>query len=616
MALQDDIQIYEKRRVLYVVIGFVFIIFLGRLFQLQMFYSDEYGKKSEENSIRVIPREPIRGYIYDRNGARVVDNRPSFTVTIMPYEFDRRKLGFIARVLSLDTTFIRTRIKQGEEYSRFAPVKIKRDIDFRELSVLEENRDRLPGVDYQVESKRWYVTPAHASHILGYTKEISENQIRALGGEYTQGDVVGSSGLEGGYEGSLRGKKGAEFSTVNVRGQVVGGFESGKLDVQAVDGKDLALTMDFGLQAFAESLMAGRRGAVVALDPRDGGVLAMVSSPDYDLSVFSGVTPPQIWRTMNSDTERPLFNRATLTRYPPGSTFKMVLAIAALETGKVTPQWRVHCTGGFRLGNKVFKDLHVHGSVDMISAIQQSCNVYFYQLMLKTGLDEWAYYGCELGFGMLTGIDIAEENPGLLPSTAYMNRRYGPSGWTRGFLPSLGIGQGELGVTPLQMAAYAMVLANWGDYHQPHAVQGFRRRSDGKVDTLAFQSRRLSVAIPTWAIVREGMRRAVELPGGTGGMSRIKGIEVAGKTGTAQNPHGPDHAWFVGFAPFDDPRIAICVLVENAGFGGSHAAPVAGKCMERYLFGPAGASPPPTKAAPRPAVAEATHQTPSITGGD
>ncbi len=615
MALQDDIQIYEKRRVLYVVIGLVFVIFLGRLFQLQMFYSDEYGKKSEENSIRVIPREPIRGYIYDRNGVRVVDNRPSFTVTVMPYEFDRRKLGFIARVLSLDTTFIRARIKQGEEYSRFAPVKIKRDIDFRELSVLEENRDRLPGVDYQVESKRWYVTPARASHILGYTKEISENQIRALGGEYTQGDVVGSSGLEGGYESSLRGRKGAEFSTVNVRGQVVGGFESGKLDVQAVDGKDLALTMDFGLQAFAESLMAGRRGAVVALDPRDGGVLAMVSSPDYDLSVFSGVTPPQIWRAMNSDAERPLFNRATLTRYPPGSTFKMVLAIAALETGKVTPQWRVNCGGSFRLGNKVFKDLHVHGSVDMLSAIQHSCNVYFYQLMLKTGLDEWAYYGRELGFGMLTGIDIAEENPGLLPSTAFMNRRYGPTGWTRGFLPSLGIGQGELGVTPLQMAAYAMVLANWGDYHQPHAVQGFRRRSDGKVDTLAFQSRRLSVAIPTWAIVREGMRRAVELPGGTGGLAKIKGIEVAGKTGTAQNPHGPDHAWFVGFAPFDDPRIAICVLVENAGFGGSHAAPVAGKCMERYLFGPQGATPPP-KAIPRPAVTETAQQTPPMAGGE
>jgi penicillin-binding protein 2 len=613
MALQDDIQIYEKRRVLYAVLSLVFLVFLGRLFQLQMIYSDEYGKKSEENSIRVITREPVRGYMYDRNGVRVVDNRPSFTVTIMPYEYDRRTTDYLGRMLSLDPTFIRDRLKHGEEYSRFAPVKIKRDIDFRELSVLEENHDRLPGVDYQVESKRWYVTPARAAHILGYTKEISENQIKVLGGEYTQGDVVGSSGLEGGYESSLRGKKGAEFSTVNVRGQVVGGFESGKLDVQAVDGKDLFLTMDFGLQAYAESLMAGRRGAVVALDPQDGGVLAMVSSPDYDLSVFSGVTPPQIWHAMNSDDERPLFNRATLTRYPPGSTFKMVLAIAALETGKVTPAWRITCGGSYRLGNKVFKDLHVHGSVDMLGAIQQSCNVYFYQLMMKTGLDEWAYYGKELGFGMLTGIDIAEENPGLLPTTAYMNKRYGPSGWTRGFLPSLGIGQGELGVTPLQMAAYAMVLANGGDYHQPHAVQGFRSRNGNRVDTLAFQSRRLSVSTSTWDIVREGMRRAVELPGGTGGMARIKGIQVAGKTGTAQNPHGPDHAWFVGFAPFDAPRIAICVLVENAGFGGSHAAPVAGKCMERYLFGPEGASRP-AGPRPQPAVAEAGSAAPSTPG--
>jgi penicillin-binding protein 2 len=585
MALQDDIQIYRKRRVLYTGLALMILLFLGRLYQLQLIYSDEYGKKSEENSVRVIPKEPVRGYMYDRNNVLVVDNRPSFTVTLMPYEFDKNSIGFLARTLSLDTAFIVERLRLGETYSRFAPVKIKRDIDFRELSSLEENRDRLPGVDFQVESKRLYVTPAHATHILGYTKEISESQIKSFGGDYTQGDVVGSSGLEGGYEHSLRGEKGAEFSTVNVRGQVVGGFESGKLDVQAVDGKDLILTMDFGLQAFAESLMIGRRGAVVAIDPRNGELLAMVSVPDYDLSVFSGVTPPQIWQALNADKEKPLFNRATLTRYPPGSTFKMVLAIAALESGTVTPSWRVSCGGSFRLGNKVFKDLHVHGSVDMVSAIQQSCNVYFYQLMLKTGLDEWAYYGKELGFGMLTGIDVAEENPGLLPTTAYMNRRYGPSGWTRGFLPSLGIGQGELGVTPLQMACYAMALANWGEYHQPHAVRAVVQKAERRVDTLAFQSRRIPVAVDTWATVREGMRRAVESPGGTGGLARIKGIEVAGKTGTAQNPPHPDHAWFVGFAPFDEPRIAIVVLIENAGFGGSHAAPVAGMCMERYLYG-------------------------------
>ncbi|MBP1657652.1 MAG: penicillin-binding protein 2 [Bacteroidetes bacterium] len=602
MAVQEDIQIYRKRRILYTVLALMMLLFLGRLYQLQMIYSEEYGRKSEENSVRVITKEPVRGYMYDRNNTLVVDNRPSFSVTLMPYEFDKNTIGFLARTLALDTALIQERLRTGEHYSRFAPVKIKRDIDFRELSALEENRDRLPGVDFQVESKRVYTTPAHATHILGYTKEISESQIKSFGGDYTQGDVVGSSGLEGGYEHSLRGEKGAEFSTVNVRGQVVGGFESGKLDVQAVDGNDLILTMDFGLQSFAESLMTGRRGAVVAIDPRNGELLAMVSAPDYDLSVFSGVTPPQIWNSMNADPSKPLFNRATLTRYPPGSTFKMVLAIAALESKTVTPSWRVSCSGAFRFGNKTFKDLHVHGSVDMITAIQQSCNVYFYQLMLKTGLDEWAHYGKELGFGMLTGIDVAEENPGLLPTTAFMNRRYGPSGWTRGFLPSLGIGQGELGVTPLQMACYAMVLANWGEYHQPHAVRAVVQKDVRRVDTLAFQSRRTSISIDTWAIVREGMRRAVEHPGGTGGLARIKGIEVAGKTGTAQNPHGPDHAWFVGFAPYEDPRIAIAVLVENAGFGGSHAAPIAGMCMERYLYGYLIRNTP-SPSAPHPAIA-------------
>jgi penicillin-binding protein 2 len=274
-----------------------------------------------------------------------------------------------------------------------------------------------------------------------------------------------------------------------------------------------------------------------------------------------------------------------LTRYPPGSTFKMVLAAAALETGTVTPSWRITCGGSFRLGNKVFKDLHVHGSVDMTEALQVSCNVYFYQLMLKTGLDNWSRYGRDFGFGMLTGIDIAEENPGLLPTTAYMNRRYGPSGWTRGYLPSLGIGQGELGVTPLQMACYAMVLANAGEYHQPHAVCALLSKGAQTPDTLAFQNRRVQLAPATWGVLREGMHRAVQSPGGTGSLARVKGIEVAGKTGTAQNPHGPDHAWFVGFAPYDNPRIAIVVLVENAGFGGSYAAPIAGLCFERYLYG-------------------------------
>jgi penicillin-binding protein 2 len=585
MAIQDDINLYGKRRVLSVVLILVFLLFIGRLYQLQLIYQPEYGKKSEENSIRTIPREPVRGNMYDRHGRLVVDNRPAFTVTIMPFEFDIRNIDFLSSVLSVEPEFVRERLRKGSAYSRFAPVKIKRDVDFKTVSALEENRDRLPGVDYQIESKRFYTTKATAAHILGYTKEISESQMKAFGEGYTQGDVAGSAGLEARYEQPLRGQKGAEFSTVNVRGQVIGKFDNGKHDVPSVEGDDLLLTMDFGLQAFAESLMADKRGAVVAIDPQDGGILAMVSKPDYDLSLFSGVTPAELWGALNTDESKPLFNRATLTRYPPGSTFKMVLATAALERKIITPSWRITCGGSFRMGNKVFKDLHVHGSVDLVEAIQKSCNVYFYQLMLKTGLDNWAYYGAEFGFGQPTGIDILEESPGLLPTTEFMNARYGPNGWTRGFLPSFGIGQGELGVTPVQMACYAMALGNKGHYYQPHAVRAYYNKSTKHADSLEHSSRVINVSENTWSTVREGMRRVVQEPGGTAGLARVRGIESGGKTGTAQNPHGKDHAWYVGFAPFDKPAIAIAVLIENVGFGGSYAAPIAGMCIEKYIYG-------------------------------
>jgi len=585
MALLDEIALYSRRTVLFRIVLVVFVLYVARLYQLQLIYQDEYGKKSEENSIRTIPRDPVRGYMYDRTGALVVDNRPVFTVTIMPFEFDGRSVDYLASLLSLEPKGLRERLKGGEAYSRFAPVKIKRDITFKEVSAIEENRERLPGVDYQIESGRYYTTPARASHVLGYTKEISRSQIGMLGEGYRQGDVVGSSGLEQRYESVLRGRKGAEFSLVNVRGQVIGRVEGGRNDVPAIEGDNLSLTMDFRLQALAESLMADRRGALVALDPRDGGVLAIVSKPDYDLSLFSGITPPDVWSALNTDELHPLFNRATLTRYPPGSTFKMVLAIAALETKTVSPHWRVQCTGSFRVGNKVFKDLHVHGSTDMAEAIQRSCNVYFYQLMLKVGLDDWARYGAEFGFGKLTGIDIMEESPGLLPTTEWMNRRYGERGWTRGFLPSLGIGQGELGVTPVQMGSYAMALANKGKLFTPHAVAGVYDKQSGQKIPVKKELRDMNVSAPTWSVVREGMRRVVMEPGGTASLARVKDIVVAGKTGTAENPHGKAHSWFIGFAPFDNPQIAIAIMIENVGYGGSYAAPIGGMCMEQYLYG-------------------------------
>ena len=423
--MNDGLEQFSRKRIFFIAIGIVFTIFLGRLLQLQLLYQDVYGKKSEENSIRPIARDPIRGLIFDRHGKLLVDNHPSYTVTITPSEFRLSNLEYLASVLRLDTAFIKERIQKGKLYNRFAPIKVKRDIDFPTLSILEENRDKLPGVDYQIESKRFYPTKAKGAHLFGYTKEISDQQLTELAGEYRPGDNIGATGLEAGYERDLRGKKGYEFITVNAKGQMLGAYNDGKNDIPVKEGNDLYLAIDEGVQALAESLLANRRGAVVAVDPDDGGVIALVSKPDYDLTDFGGGTSPEVWNAVNTDSTHPLFNRATLTRYPPGSTFKMVLASAALQEGVINENWRVQCSGFFHYGTKIFKDHGTHGSTNVVEAIQRSCNVFFYQLMLKTGFERWTEYGEAFGFGQPTGIDILEETSGLLPSEEYFDRVYG-----------------------------------------------------------------------------------------------------------------------------------------------------------------------------------------------
>ena len=563
----------------------IFSLFLGRLIQLQFLYSDIYGKRSEENSIRQIQRDPIRGLILDRKGRIIVDNRPSYSVTIIPAEFEQEKIPILSQILNLDTSIIKEKITKGILYNRFAPVKIIRGIDFLTLATLQENIEKFQGVYYQIESKRYYPTKARASHLLGYTKEISDQQLLEMRNEYRMGDDIGASGLEAAYEGYLRGAKGYELIIVNALGQMLGKYNDGKNDIPVKEGDDLYLALDIDLQAFAESLMADKSGAVVAIDPNNGGILALVSKPDFDLSLFSSITPPEVWRSLNTDPAKPLYNRATLTRYPPGSTFKMVLATAALQEGIINTNWRIQCTGAFRYGARTFSDLHVHGSTNVIEAIQKSCNVFFYQLILKTGFDMWTKYGREFGFGSITGIDILEENTGLLPSEEYFDRIYGEGKWTQGYLINLSIGQGELGVSPIQMACYASIIANGGYFYNPHAVVSIKNKQSGELIKVQPEKRKLNVSENVWNIIREGMYRCVNETGGTGGTARVKGIKVCGKTGTAQTSQRKDHAWFIGFAPRENPEIAICVLVENIGFGGSYAAPIAGFCIEQYLYG-------------------------------
>lgn len=586
IVVHSDSDIPRKRSVLQISILIIFAILFLRLYQLQLFSHMEFGKKSEVNSVRPVPRDAVRGYMYDRNGTLVADTGPLYSITITPSEFDTSALPLLCSLLKLEREYVLERLNKGKAYSPFVPVRIKRDVNFQTLAALEEFFYRLPGVGYDVESKRVYRGGVRGSHLLGYCKEISDAQLLRYGAVYRLGDNIGATGLELKYETYLRGTKGYSFLLVNAKGQVVGPYENGNRDIAPTEGDDLLLTIDAEVQALAESLMTDYRGALVALDPNDGSILAFVSKPDFDLSYFSGVTPPEIWNDLNTNPDKPLFNRASMTRYPPGSTFKMVVAAAALQEGIIDENNTIACGGAFAYGNRIFKDLHVHGKTNVIKAIQQSCNVFFYQLVLKVGLDRLNEYGKKFGLGQATGTDIGEETPGLLPSAEYYDRVYGKGKWTQGYIVSLGVGQGEIGVSPLQMARYAAALANGGTLVQPHAVSGIvKKQADQthKVEVFRYTTHPVGIRPDVMAILREGMRRVVEEPGGTGGLARISGVVSAGKTGTAENPHGKDHAWYIGFAPFDEPKIAIAVLVENAGFGGAVAAPIAGKVMKRYL---------------------------------
>jgi len=564
----------------------VFLSLLSRLFYLQVLTQSEFGKISSKNSVRHIPLDPARGIMIDRNGKHVVDNQPLYSIQVVPAEFKKSNLSLLADLLNMTEKKLKKKIREGRLYNKFSPVKLSRDVPFDVLAGIEENLWRLPGVSYAVESKRKYQDHLRGSHIFGYTKIISKRMLEKLPSDiYSRDDIIGYGGLEKTYERILRGQKGEKFVLVNSLGKVTGKYEGGEKDKPALKGNDLFLTLDGGLQALTEKLLdeTGKSGAAVALDPNNGEVLALCSSPSYDLNVMSGYTKADAWKEISRSKKRPLFNRATQTRYPPGSTYKLILSIAALEEKIAMPNTRFTCTGHFYYGNKDFlcHGGHGHGSINMTEAIEHSCNSYYYNLMFKVGLELWAHYGDMFGFGKKTSIDLPDEQSAPLPTKTYFDKRYGEKGWTQGYLVSLSIGQGEMGASPLQMAAYTATIANKGTYHRPHLVKGYAETATGTYVPLHYESRELPISEATFDAVREGMRLVVE--SGTARRAQIPGVAVAGKTGTAQNPHGEDHAWFICFAPYENPQIAIAVMVENAGYGGTVAAPIAREMIDYYL---------------------------------
>ncbi|NTU59097.1 MAG: penicillin-binding protein 2 [Chlorobiaceae bacterium] len=567
-------------------IAAVFLFLIIRLAWLQLFEQDSLGSKS--GSVRRIWVQAPRGHFYDRNGATILENRALYTLKVIPSEIRDSSIGVLAYLLEMPEEELKTKINEAKEFSPFAASTVYHDLNEIAVARISENLWQLPGVIIEVENKRKYSDMFRATHLFGYLRGVTKGQLDSLAERgYTPDDKIGFTGIENFYEDFLRGEKGARYELVTPLGMLVGKYNGGRNDISSIKGDDLYLTIDAGLQQLAEKLLraTGKSGAVVAIDPSDGGILAICSEPDFDLDILNGNTRKKEWADIALSPQKPLFNRAIQAAYPPGSTYKLLLSLAALEEHATTPEKTIVCTGTFSFGGREFHchGGHAHGVVNMRKAITESCNIYFYKLMLELGFEKWTEYGEMFGFGNPEGIDLPGEKRGTLPSTEYYDKRYGQGRWTKGYLISLAIGQGEMNATPLQLANFAATIANDGTLHEPHLVSGYRDARSGKYVPISTEHSKLPVSKESFRVVKDGMVGVVLQ--GTGTLAQVPGVTVAGKTGTAQNPHGQDHAWFICFAPVEDPKIAIAVLVENAGFGGSVSAPIARELINYYVNG-------------------------------
>lgn len=570
----------ERKYVFYFFILVVVGILAIRFFSVQIISSESYEQQSLENSIKIETKFPVRGNIYDRNNLLIADNRPAFSVYLVRSRTKSQTIESLSSILGIDKNEIQKKLQRG---GPFQPVKIARHVNKVTLTTLQENILDLPGLEWKVEPKRHYVYNKAFSHVLGTLGEIDENELDK-NSEYEPGDVVGKKGVEKKLDQQLRGKKGYEFVKVDALGRVVEKMNQKKSSLP-YPGEDLYLTIDSRLQKYADSLFVGRRGAIVAIDVRNGEILTMLSNPSYDLNIFTESIDSKIWQDLIADSLHPLYDRTSQSTYPPGSTYKLVAAIAALNEHIITPSWQVNCPGYYRIGRKLVRCWNAdgHGTLDLMGAIRNSCNVYFYRLGLEIGIDVWSKYSNLFGFGSKTGVELSNEKEGLVPSKNYYEKIYGTKNITAGLMANLAIGQGELLVTPIQMAQFAMILANEGIYYRPHLIYKLLDKVTKDEESPQISSKKIdSIEPEVFEIVKKAMGQVVAE--GTGVRARIIGVKIAGKTGTAQNPHGDSHSWFICFAPYDNPEIAVGVIAENAGAGSAVAAPIAGNYLRRYFY--------------------------------
>ncbi len=570
------------------------ILLVGFIFSIKLFYiqvvSSTYKLSAESNTRRMEIVYPARGLIYDRNGVLIAHNLPSYDLKIAPYELEAFDSVQLCSMLRIDIQTLRDgirRVKQNAD-ERFNPfIKL---ISSETFGSLKERQFMFPGFYFSTRSLRKYEHEI-ASHLLGYVGEVDSAIIKEQP-YYELGDYIGVSGIESTYEKYLRGEKGRKYRLIDVHGREQGSYKEGKFDTDAVSGKDIITTIDVPLQEYGERLMRNFKGSIVAIEPKTGEVLAFISAPGYNPSLLVGRDREANYVELKNDTLKPLFNNALQALYPPGSTFKPMNALVALDENAVTQRTTYYCDLGYH-ARGVNVGCHNHISpLDLVHAIQHSCNAYFcnlYKLIIEDpdfttveqAYSNWRSHLIAFGFAEPLGIDLPYEKGGFIPKSSYFDRYYGAGRWKALTIISMAIGQGEVLTTPLQIANLAATIANKGYFYTPHVVKKIRgvREIDSKYTT----PRKTGIDTAYFNLITKGMMLGVNESGGTGLIARHDKIVICGKTGTAENPHGKDHSVFMAFAPKDDPKIAISVYVEHGEWGSTYAAPIASLMIEKYL---------------------------------
>ena len=563
-------------------------IFIARLFYIQLI-DERYTLNAANNAQRIEKVFAPRGVMLDRNGQVMASNQIAYDVEATPRlmkDVDTVRLAFL---LGEEVDRLKRSLRKAKVYSPFRPSAILRGLTANDYARIQEEISFYPGIQLRRRILRKYITPT-GGNVLGYVSEVND-YLLSKKPEYEMGDYIGISGIEASYEENLRGRAGRRYITVDNLNRDVGPLQGGKYDQKPVPGENLTLTLDATLQAYGELLMSGKRGSIVAIEPQTGEILALVSAPNYDPNALVGRYRSRNYSRLYTDSiNKPLYDRGILAEYPPGSPFKVLNALIALQEGVVSPATQYTCIDGYHFGR-----LHVGchckaGTLDLRGSISKSCNNYHCQILKKTldkyptasqGLDQWNKHVKSFGLGQFLGVDLPTGRKGFVPNGAYYNRVYRTDRWKSPTVISLAIGQGELVVTPIQLANVAAAMANRGYWYTPHVV---RQVGSNPVDPEIFHFKHMTTIDPEhFDVIIQGMADVFE--SGTARASRLEGLPMAGKTGTAENPHGQDHSIFMAFAPVDNPKIALAIIVENGYWGSRWAAPIASLMMEQYIHG-------------------------------